>query len=173
MTTRRLRPEEARAWARVAKHVRPLEGKPSADAAPDAPSKDKSEVKTKRAVQPATPVGSKVNRQPTSCGDVADRSGEKRVRRGRLPIAATLDLHGHTQISAQAALLQFLDWHRTDRTVCVLIITGKGRDGSGILKRRFMQWIESAEARGLVSGYSQAHRRHGGGGAWYVFIRKS
>ena len=55
---------------------------------------------------------------------------------------------------------------------CVIVITGKGKSGKGVLKRAFLNWLDLPEARALVSGYAPAHAKHGGGGAWYVFLRR-
>ena len=56
---------------------------------------------------------------------------------------------------------------------CVLVITGKGQQGEGVIRRNFLRWIDMPEARHIISGVSQAHQRHGGAGAWYVFLRKN
>ena len=94
------------------------------------------------------------------------------MRRGKLPIAASFDLHGHTQASAARALPAFLERQQADGARCVLVITGKGREGQGVLRRNFLLWLESPGARALVSGYAEAHPKHGGAGAFYVFLRK-
>ncbi|MDX2235282.1 MAG: Smr/MutS family protein [Hyphomonadaceae bacterium] len=100
----------------------------------------------------------------------ADRSPEKRVRRGRVDVAGRLDLHGMTQAEAQAALARFLAHHRAEGARCVLVVTGKGRgDGGGVLKAALPGWLGGLSA--LSSGYAQAHQKHGGGGAYYVFLR--
>ncbi len=100
------------------------------------------------------------------------RGNEKRVRRGKLEIGATFDLHGHTQESGRAALERFLRaaHRRGDRTV--IVITGVGRGGEGILKRRLPEWLSGHDIRPLVSGYAPAHRAHGGSGAFYVFLKR-
>lgn len=100
------------------------------------------------------------------------RGNEKRVRRGKLEIGATCDLHGHTQDSGRAALERFLRaaHRRGDRTV--IVITGVGRGGEGILKRRLPEWLAGHDIRPLVSGYAPAHRAHGGSGAFYVFLKR-
>ena len=100
------------------------------------------------------------------------RGNEKRVRRGKLEIGATFDLHGHTQDSGRAALERFLRaaHRRGDRTV--IVITGVGRGGEGILKRRLPEWLADHDIRRLVSGYAPAHRAHGGSGAFYVFLKR-
>jgi DNA-nicking Smr family endonuclease len=102
----------------------------------------------------------------------ANRGGEKRVRRGKLEIGASLDLHGHTQDTGRAALGRFLRAaaKRGDRTV--IVITGAGRGGEGVLKRALPEWLVSADLRALVSGFAQAHRTHGGAGAYYIFLKR-
>jgi len=113
---------------------------------------------------PARPV--KVTTPP------ANRGGEKRVRRGKVEIGATLDLHGHTQESGRAALIRFLQaaQRRGDRTV--IVVTGVGRGGVGVLRQRLPEWLAEREVRGVISGFAQAHRSHGGAGAYYVFIKR-
>lgn len=98
---------------------------------------------------------------------------EKRVRRGALDIDATLDLHGHTQDSALAMLTRFLHraQSRGDRTV--IVVTGVGRGGEGVLRRMLPEWLAAKDIRPIVSGYAPAHRSHGGAGAFYVFIKRT
>ncbi len=100
------------------------------------------------------------------------RGGDKRVRRGKQLVSASFDLHGHTQDTAWRLLPQFLAREQARGAQCVIVITGKGRYGDGVLRRNFLHWLDLPEARGLVSGFAPAHARHGGGGAWYVFLRK-
>jgi DNA-nicking Smr family endonuclease len=100
----------------------------------------------------------------------ADRGGEKRVRRGKLEIDGSIDLHGHTQETGRAALLRFVQaaHARGDRTL--IVITGAGRAGQGVLKQRLPAWL--AELKPIIAGYAQAHRQHGGAGAFYVFLKR-
>ena len=51
---------------------------------------------------------------------------KQRVARGRDPIDARIDLHGHTQKQAHAALLRFLQRAQADGARMVLVVTGKG-----------------------------------------------
>jgi DNA-nicking Smr family endonuclease len=41
------------------------------------------------------------------------------------------------------------------------------------LKRRLPEWLAERDLRPLVSGFAQAHRAHGGEGAYYVFLKRS
>lgn len=176
MTKRPLNPNEKRAWARVAKTVRSLPGTPPAimpplsDIAPE-PSAGSPSPNTKThpppTFMPLQPDETRPAKSP-----VQNRSKERRIRRGQAEISATLDLHGHTQTSAHAALVSFLSAQRRAGAKCVLVITGKGKLGEGILRKQLMHWLETNEAKALVNGYSGAHQKHGGGGAWYLFLRK-
>jgi DNA-nicking Smr family endonuclease len=103
---------------------------------------------------------------------VQNVSAEKRVRRGDVEIGATLDLHGHTQDSALAALNHFLHRARKRGDRAVIVVTGVGRGGEGVLKRMFPSWLAAKEIRPIVAGYAQAHRSHGGAGAFYVFLKR-
>ncbi len=176
MKGRRLSEEETRAWARVAatvKRIGPREASlPDFQAALEAGEAELREEKkpsgkpASRVAAPSEPAAPKRPVPP------ADRGREKRVRRGKLDIAASFDLHGHTQASASRALPGFLIAQQADGARCVLVITGKGREGQGVLRRNFLIWLESPEARAMVSGYAESHPRHGGSGAFYVFLRR-
>ncbi|ACT60807.1 Smr/MutS family protein [Hirschia baltica] len=101
-----------------------------------------------------------------------NREKDRKIRRGKTYVDATIDLHGFTQIAARSALSAFLMHHRNDGAKCVLVITGKGKLGDGIIKKRLVEWLVQPDIRAHVSSYSIAHQRHGGSGAYYVFLRK-
>jgi DNA-nicking Smr family endonuclease len=101
-----------------------------------------------------------------------DRAREKRIRRGRVEIGATLDLHGHTLQSGREALARFLRAAQARGERTVIVVTGVGRSGEGVLRRSLPEWLGQADLRPLTSGYAQAHRAHGGAGAFYVFIKR-
>ena len=109
----------------------------------------------------------------TASNPPQNRASEKRVRRGDIEIGAILDLHGHTQDSARTALLRFLQRAQGRGDRAVIVVTGVGRGGEGVLKRRFPDWLAEKEARPLIAGYAPAHRSHGGAGAFYVFIKRA
>lgn len=171
MTRRTLSPEESRAWARVAATVKPI-GPRAADLEELSAALESGRTELDAPPAPATAKAKKPD-APKTPAPPAERSGEKKVRRGKLSIAATFDLHGHTQVSAANALPAFLERQQTDGARCVLVITGKGREGQGVLRRNFLLWLESPGARRLVSGYAESHPKHGGAGAFYVFLRRT
>lgn len=114
-----------------------------------------------------------------------DRRTEQRIRRGKLEIHRKIDLHGLRRDEARRRLLSFLaDCHRKRQRVA-LVITGKGlskraedeswadwRPEIGVLRQELPRWLSQPEFRHLVSGFDTAHPKHGGSGAWYVFVRR-
>jgi DNA-nicking Smr family endonuclease len=106
---------------------------------------------------------------------VPDIANENRVRRGTLAIGARLDLHGHSQASAETALIAFVRRSVAQQLAFVLVITGQGIPGHpdrGVLRRRLPEWVESDHLRPLVSGIAQARPEHGGAGAFYLRLRR-
>jgi DNA-nicking Smr family endonuclease len=120
-----------------------------------------------RIMRPAAPPAT-----PRTAAQLQDRGGEKRVRRGKLEIDGTFDLHGHNQATGRAALGRFLCGAQARGARTVIVVTGVGRGGQGALKRRLPEWLVEADLRAVVSGFAQAHRDHGGAGAYYVFLRR-
>lgn len=165
---RDLTTEEKKLWRRVAASVKSRRALPvvDADAIEDAPALKR--IAAKPSPQAVAPTAR------TKCAPAPqDRGNEKRVRRGKLEIGGKLDLHGHTQDTGRAALARFLRaaQARGDRTV--IVITGVGRGGEGVLKRRLPEWLGERDIRGFVSGFAPAHRTHGGAGAVYVFLKRA
>lgn len=161
---RDLSEEEVTLWRRVAATVKPRRverAKPPVAAAPE------RRLPTSKREQTVVRKGES---KPARATPPADRGGEKRVRRGKLEIDATLDLHGHTQETGRSALLRFVQaaHSRGDRTI--IVVTGAGRAGQGVLRQRLPDWL--AELRPFIAGYAQAHRQHGGAGAFYVFLKR-
>ncbi|PHS28087.1 MAG: hypothetical protein COA84_02225 [Robiginitomaculum sp.] len=102
-----------------------------------------------------------------------NRAVHKKVRRGQIEAQASIDLHGKRYDEARAYLLRRLEDCVADRMRSVLVITGRGARDEGVLRTGLPNWISEAPYRALVSGYAPAHTRHGGKGAWYVFLRKN
>lgn len=99
---------------------------------------------------------------------------QEKLRKGKFAPEATLDLHGMTQDRAHSALTRFIaSARRTDKRT-LLIITGKGalKDGGGVLRKMLPLWLESAPFAGHVLAITAARPEHGGGGAFYVRLRK-
>ncbi|MGF1553084.1 MAG: Smr/MutS family protein [Paracoccaceae bacterium] len=113
-----------------------------------------------------------------------DRRTAERLRRGEREPDARLDLHGMTAERAHRALDRFLAQAVAGGGRVLLVITGKGGrahpedapwlpPGRGVLRDAAPRWLRSGPHRGRILGIFEAHIRHGGAGAFYVYLRKS
>lgn len=112
---------------------------------------------------------------PAALPGAIDRRTRTRLSRGGLEVERRLDLHGLTQAVAHLRLKRFLEDAQAEGNRLVLVITGKGSFGDsdrGVLRRSVPEWLRAPAFRSLVAGFDEAGRRHGGGGALYVNIRK-
>jgi DNA-nicking Smr family endonuclease len=168
---RPLKPEELKVWSLVAGTVRPLPGRATplapADPVPLATFDDgtPARIAPPSAAKPKAPP-------PRDAVDGIEPNRHHRIAREREPIGARLDLHGYDQDRARTAVESFLRraWDEGYRSV--LVITGKGVQGDGILRRRAPEWLAAAHLAEIVAGVSEAHRRHGGEGALYVALKR-
>jgi DNA-nicking Smr family endonuclease len=101
-----------------------------------------------------------------------DKATLARLKRGEIAIDARLDLHGLTQAEAHRALDRSLDAAVRGGARLLLVITGRGAGGDGILRRALPGWIASGAHAARVLRLEPAQPRHGGGGAWYVYLRR-
>lgn len=100
----------------------------------------------------------------------------RKLRRGGFSVQAQLDLHGLTQVEAQAALESFLIRSRLGNLRCVRIVHGKGRNSGGsegVLKQRVPQWLSTRRFSRLIVAFASAPPVDGGTGATYVLLRQS
>jgi DNA-nicking Smr family endonuclease len=113
---------------------------------------------------------------------VADASGHKKVRRGKLVLDARIDLHGMHQLAAHTALAALIVRTRDQNGRCILVVTGKGAPidpgedfitpQPGVIRRRLPEWLNGASIREHVAGFAPAHARDGGTGAFYVLLKR-
>ncbi len=117
-------------------------------------------------------------------GGGLDGNTQDRLDRGQIAPDATLDLHGMTQDRAHRTLKRFLQTAHQVGNRLVVVVTGKGNPRSpdaaawtgsphGVLKEMVPRWLAEPELKALVARVQPAHIRHGGGGALYVYMRKS
>ena len=88
--------------------------------------------------------------------------------------AKVLDLHGFHYQEAHDMTIGFILHSKSRGEKVVIIITGKGlhsKDKEGVLKRSLESWLNEISISGYISSYSQADHRHGGDGAFYVFLK--
>jgi DNA-nicking Smr family endonuclease len=168
---RPLKPEERHIWGMVAATVHPLPGKatPKAETADALPATTKAAVLAKPSLSlPPHPKPPK----PRPDLDRIEPRRKHRIARERDPIGARLDLHGLDQDRARGVLERFLIRAWDEGFRAVLVITGKGVQGDGVLKRRTPEWLAAPHLAHIVAGISDAARHHGGEGALYVALKR-
>jgi len=183
---RTLSPEDRKHWDAVRATATPLHraseaGHPD-DATPRQSPAPEPQMPAARA-GPAT--GPRADPQPPgpapACVPTMDRRRRDKLRRGRMVPEARLDLHGMTAERAHAALTRFITTAHADGLRLVLVITGKGRPpdtpepgarGTGVLRHSVPHWLAAPPLTRKVLDVVEAHRRHGGGGALYVYLRR-
>lgn len=166
---RRLSAHERALWARVAASVKPLPGK-RAPEVPAAPAPAPPALTARPAPVKAKPPPPRP--QPHPLGAPLDGTWDRQISRGRLSPDRVIDLHGHTVPDAHAALSSAI--LASDGTRVILVVTGKGRpDRPARIRAELMHWLERPDLRPHVASLRAAHPRHGGGGAFYIILRRA
>ncbi|SLN40550.1 putative DNA endonuclease SmrA [Roseovarius albus] len=105
-----------------------------------------------------------------------------RLKRGKLKPEGKIDLHGKTLAQAHPMLTSFILRAQADGKRLVLVITGKGKDRDdggpipvryGVLRHAVPQWLSTPPLNQMILQVSEAHLKHGGGGAYYVYLRRN
>ncbi len=118
-----------------------------------------------------------------SPGAGLDRKTADKLRRGKFPVEARLDLHGLRQDEAEQALSRFIEKSYQAGRRCVIVITGKGREQKeqaswwegaprGVLRDRVPGWLAAPPFSSYVLGTEPARPEDGGSGALYILLRR-
>ncbi|HMA14604.1 MAG: Smr/MutS family protein [Bacteroidota bacterium] len=183
-----LSPEDRRLWEHVAGQIKPLTGRDrlrshAAELLPEAPETLPPAPTKRRGAAtagqlPPPPPAARPKAPPASLShgtrDGLDRRKAERLSRGKLPIEATLDLHGLRQAEAHRRLETFLADSQAAGKRCVLVVTGKGlhKEEAGVLRSAVPRWLNEQPNRARVLSFDYAQPRHGGTGALYVLLRR-
>ena len=110
-----------------------------------------------------------------------DRNQFTKMSRGKTAPEARLDLHGMTLAEAHPELIRFtLNAHAAGMRL-VLVITGKGKprdEGgpiptrTGALRHQVPRWLALPPLGSVVLQIADAHLKHGGSGAYYVYLSR-
>jgi DNA-nicking Smr family endonuclease len=171
---RRRTVDETELWRRAMRDVAPLPGR-SAD--PDRGRLARNAAATEAVQARAGPSPSPRQPAPQPLPPLdrfagVDRATAERLKRGRYPVEACLDLHGMTQERAHRALADLVAASRAAGQRCLLVITGHGRMGGGVLKAAVPRWLDEPDLRRHVLAIAPTQPKDGGGGALYVLLRR-
>ncbi|MBS3980727.1 MAG: Smr/MutS family protein [Rhodobacteraceae bacterium] len=193
---RPLSPEEADLWRSVARTARPMHApklhlpdppppsEPPAEPPPMAHARprlapfhlgERHRAMERRDLAPSLPE--LIGQAPLRM----DAGTHARMTRGKLLPEARIDLHGMTLAEAHPELIRFILNAHSAGLRLVLVITGKGkrRDDTGpipqrmgALRHQVPHWLHLPPLGPVVLQVSEAHLKHGGGGAYYVYLRR-
>lgn len=192
---RGLSDEDRALWHRVAESVTPrLPAPPASETAPPpkpviakTPAPPRAGVPPFRVGEAAAASGPAHDLSPGIAERIArapvsmDRKAFGRLKRGKLQPEARIDLHGMTQAQAHPALTRFIQEAHARGLRLVLVITGKGKAREvpgpmpvpvGVLKHQVPHWLNTGPLRPHVLQIAEAHLKHGGSGAYYVYLRR-
>lgn len=188
---RGLSDEDLDLWRQVAKTATPMR--------PDRPDTAPKRHDTKKPARPRVDIpafrpGQTAALPPISVDVAADISARMahapvrmdkktftKMRKGRMDPEGRIDLHGMTLSQAHPALIRFVIASHAQGKRLILVITGKGRDAvedgpiplrRGVLRHQVPHWLTEPPLGGMVLQVTPASRKHGGDGAYYVYLRR-
>ena len=188
---RHLSPEERALWDMVAGRMKPLDRarphEPPHAAPPKRPRPKEPDLlqafqvgekaNASRPHDVLKPVGDRLSKAPVQM----DHKSYGKMTRGKLKPEGRLDLHGMTLAEAHPELIAFILGAQAVGKRLVLVITGKGKDRdegyaipvrNGVLRHQVPQWLALPPLRQAILQVTPAHIRHGGQGAYYVYLRR-
>lgn len=198
---RNLRPDEVEIWAAVARTATPMhpgrqlflkEVEPSFNSSAKQAGAPPLHGHTHMRM-PLFQLGEKapntprIELQPTPGQALAvapllmDAKTHGKMTRGKLAPEARIDLHGMTLSEAHPELIRFILNSQSEGMRLVLVITGKGKRGQdigpipqrmGVLRHQVPQWLRMPPLGQAVLQVAEAHLKHGGSGAYYVYLRR-
>lgn len=184
---RRLDPDEAALWMKVAATVRPL-AKGPAIILPTTPPTGRSPRPASRAPTiPAAPRQPSPLPPPRRSHQAAtlDSHWERRLRKGHVRPDLSIDLHGHTLASAQALLNEAIGRGLGRSARVLLVVAGRLRPGAerlppmhgeprprGAIRASLADWLAASPYAEQIVALRPAHISHGGAGAVYVILRR-
>ncbi|HEX2812447.1 MAG TPA: Smr/MutS family protein [Sphingopyxis sp.] len=185
---RRLDPDEAALWKKVAATVAPLAKRP-APLDPKAPPTIKPPKTVVRAAAPAAaprPSSPLPPPRRTWASSTLDGHWDRRLRKGLVRPDMSIDLHGHTLASAQALLDEAIGRALLRGARVLLVVAGRLRPGAdrlpqmhgdprprGAIRASLPDWLSISPHADRIVALRPAHISHGGGGAVYVILRRA
>ncbi len=173
--------EEQRDWADAVEGTKAYADKaerPSAEAlmeqAEEAARKPSIEARPLRVNAPPKPSADLL---PLEVGmeHSIDKRTAGRIRKGKQPIDAVLDLHGLKQAEACERFYGFIQSHQAAGHRTVLVITGQGRrsEEGPVLQQALPRWANEPLLRPFIVALDYATPAQGGKGAYVIYLRRT
>lgn len=82
-----------------------------------------------------------------------------------------LDLHGMTLERAHKKFMEFVAIEFMEGSKKLLVITGKGTNNNGRIKKELPHWCEAQPLNEVILSCLPAETKHGGDGAFYIKLK--
>ena len=190
MKGKTLSSEDLRLWDKVAESTQPLDKKKPA-VSENPPKKNNLRDVTKlQTISPKSKILSPHANEPFQKKVIVENSQRvkmdirafAKLKKGKLEPEEILDLHGMTLETAYPALSSFISRAHSTQKRLVLVITGKGKNSdpgyaipqrNGVLRSEVPIWLNEPRLSNFVLQVERAHHRHGGLGAFYIYLRRN
>lgn len=141
-------------WEELTRSLKPIRKKNTVLAA----AKSKKPVIRERAGEPPRFPTVSVQSSPVPAAVQRD------LKRQKIPLEGSIDLHGCTQAQAQARLQNFILLAIKNRWRCIEIITGRGNpaSGGGQLRRMVPLWLAAPPLGPFILHKTENSRTNGG-----------
>ena len=89
------------------------------------------------------------------------------VRKQKPELLNVLDLHQMTLQEAFHIFNRFIEMHFNEHTKKIIVITGRGKDDQGQLKKEFPFWLERADIKDKIKNFQMQNE-----GSFEIELRK-
>ncbi len=192
MSRRKLHKDELELWGQVAGTAVPMHPKKKVNIAERVNSKPQRSRQAEpvaqfevgvlgQTYQPAHDIAPDIRAAVRAAPLQMDHKKHANMKRGKIKPEAKIDLHGLTMAEAHPRLNAFIMRAYTQQKRLILVVTGKGKERDnggpipvrfGVLRHQVPHWLSIPPLAQVVMQVSEAHLRHGGGGAYYVYLRR-
>lgn len=95
----------------------------------------------------------------------------KLLNKNRIEPDGIIDLHGYNLKEAKIKLITYVFQAFNNNKRNILIITGKGLNKTGLLKKEVPIWLNQKEVKKILISYENAPRSFGGEGALVIRLK--
>lgn len=167
-------PDDDVYWSLLTEKIKPLPGRNDISVTVIPPKKVQVREREEVAAYNPKSQNSLHKKVMLNCGATSgiDKNLRQKMDSGKIPIDAKVDLHHMTQEQAHATLQSFINTAFMRQYRMLLVITGKGKEGKGLLRMNVEAWLNEASVAPKIVRFSQAILKDGGEGAFYVLLKR-
>ena len=113
----------------------------------------------------------KNNKSPSKINLKETKSFSKLLKKGLLKLDNVFDFHGYRLNDARIILKNFIIMSYKSNYKNILVITGKGQNNSGALKKELPNWLCEKEISKYIISHMHAPQNLGGEGAVLIRVK--